>query len=204
LEAAGIDDAMVLDALRRVPRHRFVPKELASRAYTDRPLPIGKGQTISQPYIVAYMTEQLEVRDSDRVLEIGTGSGYQAAVLAELASEVYSIEIVAELSRRASVVLSELGYDNVHLRIGDGWAGWRDAAPFDRIILTAAPTKVPQPLIDQLARDGRLVAPLTEWPSGNQWIWLFKKDATGRVTKQRMLAVRFVPMTGRARDEIRH
>lgn len=204
LAAGGIGDEMVLEALRRVPRHRFVPKELAARAYADRPLPIGKGQTISQPYIVAYMTEQLGVKPSDRVLEIGTGSGYQAAVLAELAAQVYSIEIVAELSRRAAAVLCELGYDNVHLRIGDGWAGWSEAAPFDRIILTAAPGQVPQPLIDQLAFGGRLIAPLTDRPSGNQWIWLLDKDADGRITKRRMLAVRFVPMTGRARGEIRH
>lgn len=204
LAVAGIGDEMVLDALRRVPRHRFVPKALASRAYADRPLPIGKGQTISQPYIVAYMTEKLEVRPLHRVLEIGTGSGYQAAVLAELAAQVYSVEIVAELSHRAATVLAELGYDDVHLRIGDGWAGWSEAAPFDRIILTAAPSEIPRPLIDQLAAGGRLIAPLTDPLSGNQWIWLLKKDADGRVSRERLLAVRFVPMTGRVRDETRH
>jgi len=195
---------MVLDALKRVPRHRFVPKSLASRACADRPLPIGKGQTISQPYIVAYMTEQLEVRPCQRVLEIGTGSGYQAAVLAELGAQVYSVEIVAELAQRAAAVLAELGYGDVHLRVGDGWAGWSEAAPFDRIILTAAPSEIPDPLIEQLASEGRLVAPLTDRLSGNQWIWLVEKDAHGRVSRRRMMAVRFVPMTGRAGDETRH
>ena len=193
-------DPRVVEAMRSVPREEFVPVEARGVAYVNAPLSIGHGQTISQPYIVAYMTEQLAVEPTHRVLEIGTGSGYQAAVLAELVAEVYSIEIVAELSARAAAVLDELGYRNIHLRIGDGYAGWREHAPFDRIILTAAPAEVPRPLIDQLATGGRLVAPLTDRPTGNQFIWRYDKDADGTVHKQRMLAVRFVPMTGRARE----
>ena len=161
-QIAGRDvrDPRVLAALAHVPRHELVPDEMREYAYEDRPLPIGHGQTISQPYVVAYMTEQLRLRGDERVLEIGTGSGYQAAVLAELAREVYSIEIVEELGERARADLARLGYSNVHVRVGDGYRGWPEQAPFDAIIVTAAPGHVPQPLIDQLAVGGRLVLPV--------------------------------------------
>jgi protein-L-isoaspartate(D-aspartate) O-methyltransferase len=159
LSARGIRDPRVLAAMGRVPRERFVPPEELGRAYGDHPLPIGHGQTISQPYIVAFMTEQLRLRGDEKVLEIGTGSGYQAAVLAECAAEVYTIEIVAELAERSGKLLRELGYDNVHARAGDGYRGWPEQAPFEAIILTAAPDHVPQPLLDQLADGGRMIRP---------------------------------------------
>ncbi len=185
-------DARVLDAMRRVPRHEFVPEDQQARAYDDSPLPIGYGQTISQPYIVAYMTEVLEPRPEHRVLEIGTGSGYQAAVLAELVREVYSIEIVDALAARARETLERLGYRNVHTRAGDGYAGWPEAAPFDRIILTAAPPALPQALVDQLAVGGILIAPVGP-TDGRQVITVVRRNADG-VTREDTIDVRFVPM----------
>jgi protein-L-isoaspartate(D-aspartate) O-methyltransferase len=189
----GVTAPRVLDAMRTVPRERFVPPELADRAYADSPLPIGQGQTISQPYIVAYMTEVLDVSPSHRVLEIGTGSGYQAAVLAELAREVYTIEIVPELARRATATLKALGVKNVQVREGDGYAGWPDRAPFDRIMVTAAPEEIPKPLLDQLARGGRLVTPVGG-QGQTQWITIVDKTENGLV-QRRTIAVQFVPFT---------
>jgi len=186
-----VTDPRVLDAMRRVPRHRFVPTGLAHLAYTDQPLPIGEGQTISQPYIVALMTELAQVHSGDRVLEIGTGSGYQAAVLASLTDEVYSIEILEPLARRADETLQALGFA-VHVRVGDGFFGWPEAAPFDAILVTAAAPHVPQPLIDQLAEGGHIVIPLGE---AAQELAVFRK-AEGRLVEERVIPVRFVPMTG--------
>ncbi len=193
--ARGVADSLVLEALRRVPRHRFVPRSHRHLAYTDHALPIGDGQTISQPYIVALMTELLELRPGDRVLEVGTGSGYQAAVLAEITSEVYSIEIIAELAEGAARRLAALGYDTVNVRAGDGYRGWPEAAPFDRIILTAAPVHLPIPLVDQLRVGGILVAPLGE---ERQVLMRYRKDATGALVEEAVTRVRFVPMTGEA------
>jgi protein-L-isoaspartate(D-aspartate) O-methyltransferase len=186
----GITNVRVLDAMRKVPRHRFVSPELAPNAYDDTPLPIGYGQTISQPYIVAYMSEALDVARTHRVLEIGTGSGYQAAVLAELVKEVYTIEIVPELAQRARAILHELGYENIRVRHGDGYAGWSEYAPFDRIIVTAAPDHVPQPLIDQLVLGGRMVIPVGDM---SQQMTILKKTRRG-ITSERTLDVRFVPL----------
>jgi protein-L-isoaspartate(D-aspartate) O-methyltransferase len=194
IAARGISDPKVLSVMRAVPRHRFVPDERAGEAYADSPLPIGLGQTISQPYIVAYMTEQLRVREGMKVLEIGTGSGYQAAVLAALGTDVYTIEIVPELATRSQQTLEALGYRNVHVRAGDGYRGWPEEAPFDRIIVTAAPDHVPQPLVDQLAEGGRMVIPVGRH---FQQMLLVEKTARG-VVERRMIDVRFVPMTGEA------
>ena len=189
----GVTDARVLEAMRSVPRERFVPVELLHQAYEDGPLPIGSGQTISQPYIVAYMTEVLKVEPTHKVLEIGTGSGYQAAVLSELVRDVYTIEIVADLARRAEAVLQELKRTNVHVRAGDGYAGWPEQGPFDRIIVTAAPEQLPRPLIDQLAPGGLLVAPVG--PQGApQWMTIVEKTADG-VVERRTIPVQFVPFT---------
>ena len=193
IAARGVDDARVLAAMRKVPRDRFVPAELIPRAYDDRPLPIGHGQTISQPFIVAYMTEALEVEPQHKVLEIGTGSGYQAAVLGELARSVYTIEIVSDLARGAAMTLKTLGYRNVTVRDGDGYAGWPEQAPFDRIIVTAAPEEIPKPLIDQLGPRGRLIAPVGAQGS-TQWLTIVDKTPQG-VTQRRTLAVTFVPFT---------
>jgi protein-L-isoaspartate(D-aspartate) O-methyltransferase len=184
----------VMAAMAKVPRHRFVPSSGEAFAYDNRALAIGEGQTISQPYIVALMTDLLDLKRSDRVLEIGTGSGYQAAVLAELAARVYTIEIVEPLGRRSAKLLDELGYRNVELRIGDGYRGWPEAAPFDAIVVTAAPTAVPQALIDQLARGGRMVIPVGE-AGAVQQLLLVQKERDGSATTRRTLAVRFVPMT---------
>jgi protein-L-isoaspartate(D-aspartate) O-methyltransferase len=189
----GVVDERVLDVLRSVPRERFVPPEAVPHAYDDMPLAIGFGQTISQPYIVAYMTEALVVQPTHRVLEIGTGSGYQAAVLGQLAREVYTIEIVSGLARTASTVLRELGYSNVHVREGDGYAGWPEQAPFDRIIVTAAPDEIPQPLIDQLAPGGRLVIPIGS-QGETQWMTIVERTAAG-VVERRTIPVQFVPFT---------
>jgi protein-L-isoaspartate(D-aspartate) O-methyltransferase len=194
IEARGVRDPRVLDALRAVPRHEFVPAEERGHAYRDRPLPIGHGQTISQPYIVAVMTELLELAGDEKVLEIGTGSGYQAAVLSLLAREVYTIEIVPELARRAGADLARLGYSNVQVRQGDGYRGWPEHAPFDAILVTAAPEHVPQPLVDQLAVGGRLVLPVGDV---FQDLVLVTRDESG-VHQERLLGVRFVPMTGEA------
>jgi protein-L-isoaspartate(D-aspartate) O-methyltransferase len=189
----GVVDERVLDVMRSVPRERFVPPDAAPRAYDDTPLAIGFGQTISQPYIVAYMTEALAVQPTHRVLEIGTGSGYQAAVLGQLAREVYTIEIVSGLARTASAVLRELGYSNVHVREGDGYAGWPEHAPFDRIIVTAAPNEIPQPLIEQLAPGGRLVIPVGS-QGDTQWMTIVERTAAG-VVERRTIPVQFVPFT---------
>ncbi|HEX6998656.1 MAG TPA: protein-L-isoaspartate(D-aspartate) O-methyltransferase [Gammaproteobacteria bacterium] len=187
-------DADVLDALRRVPRHEFVPQDLRPYAYTDRPLPIGYDQTISQPYIVAIMTDLAAVDADSVVLEIGTGSGYQAAVLAELAAHVYTIEIVEPLGRRAAETLERLGYDNVTVRIGDGYAGWPEHAPFDAIVVTAAPEEVPRPLIEQLRPGGRMVIPVGE-PGAGQTLQVLTKTASGEIERTDVLPVAFVPFT---------
>jgi protein-L-isoaspartate(D-aspartate) O-methyltransferase len=194
IEARGVRDPRVLEAMRKVPRHLFVPPAVRSFAYADTPLPIGHGQTISQPYIVAFMSEALELKGGERVLEIGTGSGYQAAVLAELAREVYSIEIVAPLAGEAEKRLKELGYTNIQVRVGDGYRGWPDAAPFDAIMVTAAPDHVPPTLVNQLAEGGRLVLPV-----GSFFQELVRIRRTKQGSKQEsLLPVRFVPMTGEA------
>ena len=189
----GVTDARVLAAMNKVPRERFVPDDLRARAYDDGPLPIGQGQTISQPYIVAYMTDTLGVAATHKVLEIGTGSGYQAAILGELARRVYTIEIVPELARRATATLTSLGYGNVSVRAGDGYAGWPEQAPFDRILVTAAPERVPQPLVDQLSAGGRLVAPVGG-QGETQWITILEKTPRG-IVETRTIPVQFVPFT---------
>src|SRR5437870_434927 len=191
LVARGINDARVLGAITKVPREEFVPPESRAASYEDGPLPIGHGQTISQPYIVAFMTEQLRLKPSDRVLEIGTGSGYQAAILAELVSEIYSVEIVEPLARAAEATLQRLGYKNVHVKIGDGYKGWPEKAPFDAIIVTCAPDKVPQPLTDQLKDGGRMVIPVGERFA--QELYLLEKK-NGQLKESVTLPVRFVPM----------
>jgi protein-L-isoaspartate(D-aspartate) O-methyltransferase len=193
VRARGVSDPRVLAAMEQVPRHLFVPEDLRDRAYSDRPLPIGSGQTISQPYIVGLMTELLGLKPGAKVLEIGTGSGYQSAVLSRLASQVYTIEILPELGEQASRTLARLGYSNVHVRIGDGYQGWPDKKPFDAIVVTAAPPYVPQPLLDQLAVGGRLVLPV-----GDLWqdLTVYTKRKDGSFEKKNVLPVRFVPMTG--------
>ena len=198
IEARGVRDPNVLRAVRTVPRHAFVPPEQRTHAYEDRPLYIGLGQTISQPYIVAFMTEALQLDPNSVVLEIGTGSGYQAAVCAEIAREVYSIEIVEPLARSAAEVLTALGYGNVHVRVGDGYYGWPDAGPFDAIIGTAAAQEIPLPLIEQLRPQGRMILPV-EGESGFQHLILLTKDGQGQLHRETVMPVRFVPMTGRTR-----
>jgi protein-L-isoaspartate(D-aspartate) O-methyltransferase len=193
LRARGVADARVLAAMAAVPRERFVPEDVALRAYDDNALPIGQGQTISQPYVVAYMTEALGVLEHHRVLEIGTGSGYQAAILGELAREVYTIEIIPELAARAESTLRQLGYTHVHTRTGDGYAGWPEQAPFDRVMVTAAPEQIPQPLIDQLAVGGRLVAPVGRQGEA-QDITIVDRTPDGLV-QRRTMQVWFVPFT---------
>ena len=193
----GVRDERVLDAMRKVPRERFVREKDLDLSFYDGPLSIGCGQTISQPYIVAYMTEMLSISESDRVLEIGTGSGYQTAVLAEVASEVYSVEIVEELSGRAKGILEELGYGNIHLRTGDGSEGWPEEAPFDAIMVTAAPTRVPKRLVEQLADGGRMIVPVGVY---EQYLRLVAKRGD-EVEERDLIGVRFVPMTGRVQRE---
>jgi len=192
LRRQGIADPRVLAAMRKVPRHAFVPADQQARAYDDRPLPIGFGQTISQPYIVAFMTEALALAPTDVVLEIGTGSGYQAAVLGEIAREVYTIELLPELAERAGRTLEAQGYRNVHVRAGDGYHGWPEQAPFAKIIVTAAPEEVPTALVDQLAVGGTLVVPVGP-PGGVQELRVMRKTDRGLLT-ERSLPVRFVPM----------
>ncbi|RMG94416.1 MAG: protein-L-isoaspartate(D-aspartate) O-methyltransferase [Deltaproteobacteria bacterium] len=190
IEARGVTDPRVLAAMAKVPRHLFVPDAYQAEAYQDHPLPIGHGVTISQPYIVALMTELAEVRPGDKVLEIGTGSGYQAAVLAELGAEVYSIEVIEPLARRAKERLAKLGYDRVHVRHGDGYRGWPEAAPFDAVVVTAAPPEVPEALREQLADGGRLVIPV-----GSRYQELKVITRRGnRFDERTVIPVRFVPM----------
>lgn len=197
IKAEGISDKRVLSAMMSVPRHKFVSGTLWNQAYSDNALPIGAQQTISAPYIVAYMTETLGVEPAHRVLEIGTGSGYQAAVLALIAKDVYSIEIVESLAESASERLQELGYENVHVRHGDGYKGWPDEAPFDRIIVTCSPESVPEPLITQLKEGGRMIIPMGE--RYQQAFYLMKKE-DGALVQERLVSTLFVPMTGDAED----
>lgn len=194
LESRDIQSERVLEAMKKVPRHLFMPASVRQYAYVDSPVPIGKGQTISQPYIVGLMTQTVDPKPGDRALEVGTGSGYQAAVLGELVQEVFSIEIIPDLAERAEKVLAESGYDNVEVRQGDGYQGWPEKAPFDIILITAAPEEIPQPLIDQLAEGGRLVVPVG--PQGEiQTLTLVTREK-GEVKRTYITDVRFVPMTG--------
>ena len=194
LKGRDIQDPKVLKAMASVPRHRFVPEDLQGMAYNDNPLPIGHGQTISQPYIVAFMSQVLDVQSGQKILEIGTGSGYQAAVLAEMGASVFSIEIVPELGKKAMETLKELGYGDVSVKIGDGYQGWAEHAPFDAIIVTCAPTRVPEPLKEQLAEGGKMVIPVGE-QFFQQLVLLSKQN--GRIKQQTVLDVRFVPMVDR-------
>jgi len=198
LPQGGLNNATVLDVMKRVPRHRFVPPVHESAAYLDQALSIGHAQTISPPYIVAYMTEQIDPKPTDKILEIGTGSGYQAAVLSLLANQVYTIEIVEPLGKQAEKLLKQLGMDNVHVRIGDGYKGWAEAAPFDSIIVTCSPESVPQPLIDQLKEGGRMMIPVGE--RYQQAFYLCKK-VNGKLEKERLMQTLFVPMTGEAEEK---
>jgi protein-L-isoaspartate(D-aspartate) O-methyltransferase len=194
----GVTDQQVLGAMERVPRHEFVPDRLRDQAYGDFPLPIGYGQTISQPYIVALMTELLALESTDRVLEIGTGSGYQAAILAEVVAEVYTVEIVKPLATEAADRLARLGYANVHVLHADGYYGWKEHAPYDAIVVTCAPEHIPEPLVQQLKDGGRLVLPVGE-PGGYQTLWQVIRQ--GSETKKRdVTGVLFVPLTGRHED----
>ena len=196
IRAREVTAPAVLAAMRKVPRHRFVPAEVQHLAYDDHPLPIGYDQTISQPYIVAYMTEAADISPRDKVLEIGTGSGYQAAILGEVAREVYTIEIIPELAERARNTLSELGYANVHAKAGNGYLGWPEHAPFDAILVTAAPDQIPQALVDQLAPGGKMVVPVGEIV---QNMMIIERTSKGVVTRQ-TIPVRFVPMTGKPKQ----
>ncbi len=199
LASRDIRDGRVLEAMRRVPRHLFVPHGLRPRAYEDYPLPIGEGQTISQPYIVALMTQVLEIKRGEKVLEVGTGSGYQAAVLAEMGARVFSIEINPALAERAFRSLAELGYKDVLVRAGDGFFGWPEEAPFDAVIVTAAPEKVPPALFDQLKEGGRLIIPLGRTNFLQVLTLVTKKE--GKPVSREILDVRFVPMTGETRKD---
>jgi protein-L-isoaspartate(D-aspartate) O-methyltransferase len=192
--AWGISDPAVIEVMGIVPRHEFVPEEFISQAYRNHPLPIGFGQTISQPYIVALMTQALEVNEDDTILEIGTGSGYQAAVMAELANHVYTMEIITPLAERAGSVLDRLGYDNVTVRNADGYFGWQENAPFDAIIVTAAPDHIPQPLVEQLKIGGKLIVPVGP-VGGIQTLWLVSRINEDEVRTQNLGDVRFVPLT---------
>lgn len=198
IEVRGVKDEQTLKAMSTVPRHEFVPERWRSQSYNDYPLPIGHDQTISQPYVVAFMTEQLQLDGDEKVLEIGTGSGYQAAILAQLADSVFTIEIIDSLSVHAQSVIKKLEYNNVFFRIGDGYDGWPKHAPYDCIIVTAAPDHVPQPLLDQLKNGGRMVIPL-----GSFWqkLVLITKDDAGQIQQKDILPVRFVPMTGKAQQD---
>jgi protein-L-isoaspartate(D-aspartate) O-methyltransferase len=199
IKARGVKDPRVLSALLKVERHRFVPEEHLNSAYSDQPLPIGEGQTISQPYIVALMTELLELKGEEKVLEIGTGSGYQAAILGELAKEVYTIEIIESLASMAKKRLSEFGYQNIKVKAGDGYLGWPEAAPFDAIILTAAPDHIPRPLIEQLKEGGRMVVPVGTYTQELKKI--IKRS--GKIETTDIIPVVFVPMTGEGVKEKR-
>ena len=197
LRSRDITDERVLGAMLKVPRHEFVPPEIISSAYEDGALPLALGQTVSQPYIVAYMTQELRLRGSERVLEIGTGSGYQAAILAEIAAEVFTIEILPDLASRAQSILDRLGYKNIRFRTGDGYQGWPESALFDAIVVTAAPDHVPQPLVDQLKPGGRMIIPVGRF---EQNLILIEKGKTG-ITRRSTIPVRFVPMTGKAQTK---
>ena len=199
LQGRGITDKAVLDAMGKVPRHLFVPRMLMDRAYADHPLPIGKRQTISQPYVVAMMSQAIRPKPGQKVLEIGTGSGYQAAVLAEIVGEVYTIEIIPSLAESAAKKLKELGYENVHVKAGDGFFGWPEHAPFDAIVVTAAAPEVPVALLEQLAKGGRLIMPVGPVET-SQRLTLVRKDKDGRLSYQVREGVRFVPMTGRIQE----
>ncbi len=194
IAARGVRDARVLSAMAEIPRHLFVPAESVDQAYEDHPVPIGAGQTISQPYVVAFMTECLKLRGDEKVLEVGTGSGYQAAVLGRLAASVFTVEIEAGLARRAAALLERLGFANVHVRAGDGFFGWPGEAPFDAVMVTAAAPEVPPALFSQLAEGGRLIIPLGD-PAAFQRLTVITKRA-GKPLVERVLEVRFVPMTG--------
>ncbi|MBW2039656.1 MAG: protein-L-isoaspartate(D-aspartate) O-methyltransferase [Deltaproteobacteria bacterium] len=201
IQKRGIDDPRLLEAMLKVKRHLFVPEDYRHLAYEDRPLPIGEGQTISQPYIVAMMTYHLHIKSEDKVLEIGTGSGYQAAVLAELAKEVYSIEIIEKLAQKAQKSLKKLGYRNVWVKCGDGFFGWKAHAPYDAIIVTCAAPKVPKHLVEQLKEGGRMILPLGDDPFYQSLTLLTKRE--GRIEKKRITGVVFVPMTGEIEREKR-
>jgi len=198
IEERGVTDNRVLDAMRKVERHLFVPSELAAYAYADQPLPLGYNQTISQPYIVAFMTEALKLNPGSKVLEIGTGSGYQAAVLGEICDSVFSVEIVSELGNKAKSLLKVLRYDNVFVKIGDGYKGWPEHAPFDAIIVTCAPTHIPEPLTEQLVEGGKMIIPVGE-TNYQQLILMIKKK--GRLIRQDVLPVRFVPMVDKDKNK---
>jgi len=195
----GVKDKRVLDAFRTVPRHRFVPPDLRRFAYDDESLPIGEGQTLTPVYDVAFMTEALDPKPTDRVYEVGTGSGYQASILSRLVKEGYSVEIHAPLGKRAAEVIKDLGYTNIHTRVGDGYNGWPEAAPFDAVIVTCAPTKVPGPLVEQLKEGGRMVIPLGD--RYNQAVYLMVKQDGKLVQKAKLRPTLFVPMTGKAQKE---
>jgi protein-L-isoaspartate(D-aspartate) O-methyltransferase len=195
LKPRGIRDERVLAAMEKVPREEFVPENLRGQSYSDSALPIGHDQTISQPFIVALMTEQLHLQPTDRVLEVGTGSGYQTAILAELVKDVYTIEIVDPLGKDASARLARLGYNNAHVKVGDGYQGWPEVAPFDAIIVTCAPDKVPQPLTQQLKENGRMIVPVGT--GMDQQLYLLEKK-NGKLAQTAILPVRFVSMTGEA------
>ena len=199
IKSRGIKDSTVLAAMRNVKRHHFVPDNLIDKAYADRPLPIGHSQTISQPYIVAYMTEALDLEADDNVLEIGTGSGYQSAVLAEIVKKVYTIEIVESLAEEAEQRLNRLGYNNIQVKCGDGYEGWQRYAPYDAIIITAAPPRVPTPLKEQLAEGGRMIIPIGAGQWNQELLLLEKKE--GQILRRQLLPVRFVPMTGKAQQK---
>ena len=194
----GIKDPRVLEAFRTVPRHRFLPDDTRRQAYDDESIPIGEGQTITPPFDVAFMTEMLQPKPTDKVYEVGTGSGYQASILSRVVKEVYSVEIKEPLGKRAAEVIKSLGYKNIHTRIGDGYSGWPEAAPFDAIIVTCAPEAVPQPLVDQLKEGGRMVIPVGN--RFNQMVYLGTKKG-GKLTLKELRPTLFVPMTGRAQRE---
>lgn len=198
LAERGIKDPRVLEAFRAVPRHLFVPEESRRLAYEDVSIPIGEGQTITAAYEVAFMTEILKPKPTDKVYEVGTGSGYQASILSQLVKDVYSVEIHKPLGDRAAKVIKKLGYDNVHTRVGDGYAGWPEEAPFDAVIVTCAPEKIPQPLVDQLKEGGRMVIPLGSRYDQTLYFYV-KKD--GKLTGKKLISTLFVPMTGRAQRE---
>ncbi len=198
IQQRGVKDSLVLAAMRKVPRHEFVSETMKNLAYSDQPLPIGENQTISQPYIVAFMTECLGLKGGEKVLEIGTGSGYQAAVLAEIVKQVYSIEIIASLGLAADKKLKSLGYHNIQVKIGDGYLGWPEQAPFDGIIVTAAPDHIPQPLVDQLKIGGKMIIPVGDY---FQELIQVTKKADGSIKKKSVLPVVFVPMTGKAQKK---